>query len=64
MTGPVGLLMRGVTITWDEVEDLMYGLLKSDKAPNGTSRRPDWLDDNADGLGQRSLLELRRHYRR
>ena len=56
--------MRDVAITWVEVEDLMYGLLKSDKAPNGTSRRADGLDDNADGLSQRSLLKLRRKYRR
>ena len=63
LTGLVGLSMRDVALTRDEDEGLMAGLLKSDKAPNGTSRRADWLDDNADCLGRWYVSEVRRNYR-
>ena len=64
LTGLVGLLMRDLTLTRDEVDGLMAGLLTSDAAPTGTTRLSDWLKDNADGLGLRYTSELRRNYRR
>ena len=64
LTGLVGLLMRDLKLTRDEVDGLMAGLLTSDAAPTGTTRLSDWLKDNADGLGLRYTSELRRNYRR
>ena len=49
-TGLVGLLMRDIALTRDEVVGLMDGLLTSGEPPTGTTRLSDWLDDNADGL--------------
>ncbi len=63
LTGLVGLLMRDVALTRDEVDGLMAGLLTSGAAPTGKTRLADWLDDNADGLGRRYVSELRRNYR-
>ena len=64
LTGLVGLLMRDMALTRDEVDGLMAGLLTSEAAPTGTTRLADWLDDNADWLGRRYVSELRRNFRR
>ena len=53
LTGLVGLLMRDMALTRDEVDGLMAGLLTSAEPPTGTTKLADWLDDNADGLGRR-----------
>ena len=63
LTGLVGLLMRDMALTRDEVDGLMAGLLTSAEPPTGTRRLGDWLDDNADGLGRRYVSYLRRNYR-
>ncbi len=62
LTGLVGLLMRDVVLTRDEVDGLMAGLLTSDAAPTGAIRLSDWLEDHAGGLGRRYMSELRRNY--
>ena len=64
LTRLVGLLLRDVVLTRDEVDGLMAGLLTSHAAPAGTARLGDWLNDNADALGWRYVSELRRNYRR
>ena len=43
LTRLVGLLMRDVALTRDEVVGLMAGLLTSEAAPTGTTRLSDWL---------------------
>ena len=63
LTGLVGLLMRDMALTRDEVVGLMDGLLTSDEPPTGTTRLSDWLAENGDGLGRRYVSELRRNYR-
>ena len=63
LTGLVGLLMRDMALTHDEVVGLMDGLLTSQAAPTGTTRLSDWLAENGDGLGRRYVSELRRNYR-
>ena len=63
LTRLVGLLMRDVALTHDEVVGLMAGLLTSEAAPTGTTRLSDWLAENGDGLGRRYVSELRRNYR-
>ncbi len=62
LTGLVGLLMRDMALTRDEVVGLMDGLLTSDEPPTGTTMLSDWLADNGDGLGRRYVSELRRNY--
>ena len=64
LTRLVGLLMRDVALTRDEVDGLMAGLLTSTALPTGTTRLGDWLADNADGLGRRYVSEIRRNFRR
>ena len=63
LTGLVGLLMRDMALTRDEVVGLMDGLLTSDEPPTGTTRLTDWLAENGDGLGRRYVSELRRNLR-
>ena len=48
----VGLLLRDVVLTRDEVEGLMAGLLTSNGVPTGTTRLGDWHNDNSEVLGQ------------
>ena len=63
LTGLVGLLMRDMALTRDEVVGLMDDLLTSGEPPTGTTRLSDWLAENGDGLGRRYVSELRRNYR-
>ena len=63
LTRFVGLLMRDMALTHDEVDGLMSGLLTSDAAPTGTTRLSDWLKDNAHGLGRHYVSEVRRNWR-
>ena len=62
LTGLVGLLMRDMALTYDEVVGLMDGLLTSDEPPTGTTRLTDWLAENGDGLGRRYVSELTRNW--
>ena len=64
LTRLIGLLLRDVVLSRDEVDGLMAGLLTSNSAPNGTTRLGDWLNDNRAVLGQRYVPELLRNYRR
>ena len=61
----IGMLVRDVVLTRDEIDGLTADLLvsKSGQAPTGTTRLSDWLDDNAEHLGARYASELQRHYR-
>ena len=62
LTRLVGLMMRDVVLTRDEVDGLMAGLLTSDAAPTGTTTLSSWLEDNAHHLGRRYASELSRHF--
>ena len=59
----VGLLMRDMALTHDEVVGLRDGLLTSGDPPSGTTRLSDWLTENGAGLGRRYVSELRCNYR-
>lgn len=59
----VGLAVRDVVLTRDEVDELMAGLFTSSFAPTGTTRLSDWLQANSEGLGRKYLSELRRNFR-
>ena len=64
LTGLVGMLIRDVVLTRDEIDGLMAGLLTSDGPPTGTTSLSEWLDENGETLGRRYVSELRRNFRR
>ena len=64
LTRLVGLLLRDVALTRDEVDGLMAGLLTSDAAPAGTTRLAGWLGAYGKGLGRSYVSELRRNFTR
>ena len=71
MPGPVvlvtakllGLVVRDVVLTADEIRELTSSLLTSAQPPLGTIRVSDWVREHASGLGRRWSSELGRNYR-
>ena len=59
----IGLVVRDVVLTRDEVTELQSRLMFSAAPPTGTIRLADWLAANADTLGRRWASELDRHFR-
>ena len=61
----LGLLVRDVVLSRDEVKGLMDGLLvsRTDEPPPGKTKLSEWLSANASGLGRGYTSELSRHYR-
>jgi NADH dehydrogenase len=59
----MGMALRDVMLTRDELDGLMANLLVSDAAPTGTTRLSDWISANAATLGKRYAHEIGRHYR-
>jgi NADH dehydrogenase len=59
----VGLLMRDVMLTRQELEGLMEELLVSRDTPRGKRRVDDWLLKSAKTLGRKYASELDRHWR-
>ena len=56
----MGLVLRDVVLTRDEIGGLMAGLLATDAPPAGTTRLTDWARAHADELGKRYANELAR----
>jgi NADH dehydrogenase len=61
----LGLLVRDVVLSRDELKGLMDGLLvsRSDGPAPGTTKLSDWLVSHASELGKGYSSELTRHYR-
>lgn len=59
----VGLLVRDVVLTRQELEGLMEELLVSKDEPRGTRRLDDWLLRSSNSLGRSYASELSRHFR-
>jgi uncharacterized protein YbjT (DUF2867 family) len=59
----VGLLMRDILLTRQELQGLMQELLVSQEEPRGKRRVDDWLLRSADALGRSYASELSRHFR-
>ena len=64
LTRLVGVMLRDVVLTRDEVDGLMAGLLTSHAAPAGTTRLAGWLESNPGILGRQYVSEFRRNYGR
>ena len=63
LTRLIGLAVRDVVLTREEIAGLMDGLLVSDQPPTGQTRLTEWVRLNAATLGRRFASELDRHYR-
>lgn len=59
----IGLAVRDVILTKDELQGLMDGLLTSGHAPNGPTRFTEWFDRHRDDIGLAYASELARHFR-
>ena len=59
----MGLALRDVVLTREELDGLMAGHLVSAEEPTGTTRLTDWMREHRDTLGRRYASELARHYR-
>jgi NADH dehydrogenase len=60
----LGLLVRDVMLTRDEVTELTSSLLVSDQPPRGEIGLSSWAAAHADELGRTYHSELDRHFRR
>jgi uncharacterized protein YbjT (DUF2867 family) len=59
----IGLLVKDVILTRDELRGLMEEMLTSEQAPNGTTRFSEWLEAHKAELGGSYTSELGRHFR-
>jgi len=59
----VGLWVRDVVLTREELAGLMAELLVSEGAPTGHTRFSSWLQENREFVGRSYASELERHYR-
>jgi uncharacterized protein YbjT (DUF2867 family) len=59
----VGVFLRDVVVTRDELDALAAGLLVSHEEPRGRERFEPWLAANADRIGRRYTSELGRNFR-
>jgi len=58
----IGLTVKDVVITKDEIQGLMSNLLVSESPPTGRTRLSEWLEQNADMVGVSYVSDLQRHY--
>lgn len=58
----LGLIVRDVVLTPDEIVGLMQNLLVPDQPPTCPTRLSEWLRENANTIGRHYLSELKRHY--
>ncbi len=58
----LGLLVRDVVLTADEIKGLMAGLLVSHDPPLGRIAFSEWLDEHRASLGRSYANELHRHF--
>ena len=59
----LGLIVKDVLLTKDEVNGLLSNLLSTANPGTATTRLSDWLQENANRVGARYASELSRHYR-
>jgi NADH dehydrogenase len=59
----IGVFLRDVLLTAEEVAGLTAGLLVTEGPSTGATRLSDWLRANATTIGQQYASELDRHYR-
>jgi NADH dehydrogenase len=60
----LGLLVRDVVLTGDEIRGLMAGLLVSHAPPLGRVEFSRWLNEHSESVGRSYANELQRHFTR
>ena len=60
LVATIGLFMRDVVLTRDEIRGLMQGLLATSSQPSGKTRLTDWIREHSDTLGVHYANELAR----
>jgi NADH dehydrogenase len=60
LASSLGLLLRDVVITREEIAGLMAGLLAVEASPTGTTPLTDWAREHRDALGRKYANELGR----
>ena len=63
MSRIIGVFLRDVVLTPEEVAGLTDDLLVTEGPPAGDIRLSDWLRSNAATIGAHYASELERHYR-
>lgn len=58
----IGIAMRDVILTRDELQGLSDNLLTSTQSPNGPARFSEWFAANQDQVGTKYHSELARHF--
>jgi NADH dehydrogenase len=58
----LGLLVRDVVLTPEEIDGLMAGLLVSHERPLGQIDLTRWLEDTGASIGRTYANELQRHF--
>jgi NADH dehydrogenase len=58
----LGLFIRDVVLTENELRGLMQEMLTSTQMPNGLTRFTDWLEQNKDTVGASYSSEIARHF--
>ena len=59
----MGVAVRDVVLTKEEIDGLMSGHLVSQGPPTAHTRLTDWMREHRDTLGRHYASELARHYR-
>jgi NADH dehydrogenase len=62
-TQVIGLGVRDVVLTWEEIEGLTAGLLACEGPPSGTIRFGQWLRSSRESVGHRYASEVARHFK-
>lgn len=62
LTQVIGLTVRDLILTREEIQGLMANLLVSAAQPTGRTRFTEWLEKNGTLLGRQYASELERHY--
>ena len=62
VAGGLGLLVRDVVLTPDEIRGLMAGLLVSHDPPLGRIAFSEWLAEHKTSIGRSYANELHRHF--
>jgi nucleoside-diphosphate-sugar epimerase len=62
-TRVIGLAVRDVVLTRDEIRELMGSLLVSDAPPTTPTKFSEWVSAHADSIGRRYSSELGRNFR-
>jgi len=60
----LGLLMKDVMLTRDEIKALMGNYLISSSSPIGKTKLSVWLRDNANLIGSKYASEIKRHFKK